>query len=66
MFKSKWLPQYWATQICAYELVHTQQRSLYIMVISSKQTSNLYYSRVHVSWNEIFSKILKKPSIVQK
>ena len=29
MFKSKWLPQYWATQICAYELVHTQQGSLF-------------------------------------
>ena len=25
-----------------------------------------YYSRVHISWNEVFSKILKKPSIVQK
>ena len=24
------------------------------------------YSRVHSSWNEVFSKILKKPSIVQK
>ena len=24
------------------------------------------YSRVHISWNEVFSKILKKPSIVQK
>ena len=24
------------------------------------------YSRVHISWNEVFSKILKKPSILQK
>ena len=25
-----------------------------------------YYSRVHISSNEVFSKIMKKPSIVQK
>ena len=24
------------------------------------------YSRVHISWNEVFYKILKKPSLVQK
>ena len=24
------------------------------------------YSRVHISWNEVFSKILKKSSILQK
>ena len=26
----------------------------------------MLYSPVHISWNEVFSKILKKPSIVQK
>ena len=31
-----------------------------------KLSSSLKYSRVHISWNEVFSKILKKPSIVQK
>ena len=27
---------------------------------------DLYYSRVHISSDEVFSKILKKPSILQK
>ena len=32
----------------------------------ASRISSTYYSRVHISWNEVFSKILKKPSIVQK
>jgi hypothetical protein len=32
----------------------------------TRQTSNGMYSRVHISSDEVFSKILKKPSIVQK
>ena len=28
-----------------------------------KEYTNIYYSRVHISSDEVFSKILKKPSI---
>ena len=33
---------------------------------STSGTFHILYSRVHISSDEVFSKILKKPSIVQK
>ena len=34
--------------------------------MSNIQSVNIMYSRVHIISGEVFSKILKKPSIVQK
>ena len=55
-------------------LVHTNPVSIFLLqLLTPFLGSKVYkilkihtYSRVHISSNEVFSKILKKPSIVQK
>ena len=51
------------------KLGHTIYRGYpiyYIFMLLTKLSTFSTYSRVHISWNEVFSKILNKPSIVQK
>ena len=37
-----------------------------VLGFSNSAVTIIYYSRVHISSNEVFSKILKKTSILQK
>ena len=49
-----------------YDWAKITAKYAYFVVIFAKSHVNLLYSRVQKSWNEVFFKILKKPSIVQK